>query len=690
MASLQTLRNKGGVIVAIVIGIALLAFVLGDMLTSGSTLLGNAQNTVGEINGTKISAQEYSNQINMLTEVQRISTGNQSQTEEQSNIIRNQAWELMVRQYGFAPEVAKIGISVSEKELQSLMGGKNPSPIIVQMFGDRQTGQFDPEYLRSFLANMDQDQTGELQMFWNYLQGEVIDQSLLYKYKALIDKGTYVTSFEAGKITALDQSKYSVRFVASQYLTIPDSTIKVTDAQAREYYAAHKNLYRNTQEGRTIEYAAFEALPSEKDYADASNYMNQLAEDLKATPNVQQFVGLSSQTPVDNRYYKPEELTGEIGEFVKTATPEQVYGPTLSGDKYTLARISDTRMVPDSIDFSHIILMPTARKTADSLMIELAKPKADFAAAAAQFSADPTGAQTGGRIGMIDPQTIDPIFSEKLINGKKDQVVMVETPQSLHIMKINNVVGDSKKIQLGTINYTVEPSEATRNETYAKANSFYTATGGKYNNYLAVSKDQAIATRVATLTPNDPSVQGLPQSRELVRWAFNAAQEDVSKVLDFGDSFIIAVLGRITDAGIAPFDQVKDQVIRSVIQEQKAKMMVEKMAGATSVDALSTQLSLPVIEGNDMTFNSFIVPEVGLDPAFMGGLCGMNPASISKPIVGALAVYAAQISGTTDSPQSVDVIRYRLEAEAEQSAFMTAYQAFIDICKIKDTRYKFY
>lgn len=685
MASLQTLRNKGGVIVAVVIGFALLAFVLGDLLSSGSQLFGASQNNVGEIDGTKISYQEYSNQLNYLTEIQKISGGDQATTEEQNEALRTQTWEQLIRQYAFKPSLEKVGIIVPQEELVQLISGSQPSPIIMQMFANPQTGQFDAEYLRSFVANISQDKTGRLQMFWTYLGQEVADQGQLLKFKTLVDKSAYVTTFEAKKLAALEGNAYSVRFVAERYENVSDSTVKVSESEAKAFYEKNQKMFA-AGTSRTIDYVVFQALPSENDYASADRYIKQLVEEFTQSSNVMQFASLNSQNPLDTRYYKDGELTGELGTFAFTATTDQIYGPQLSADQYTVARISDVKVLPDSVNFSHIAFMPTQKATADSLATELRK-SGDFAAAAAQYSQDTQSAANGGLMGTIDPQTMPEVFSTPLMKSKKGEIVVVETPQSIHVIKINDVKGESKKVQLATIKYTVEPSEVTRNLAYSKANEFSGAAAGKFE---SVVSEKALAKRSAVVGSNDRNIQGLPQSRELARWAYTGSPKDVSKVMEFGDNFVVATITNVTEEGTAPFADVRSYIESQLREEKKGEMLAAKMAGATSVDELASKLSLNVIEATDVNFSTYIAPEVGLDPAFAGGICGMDNSKLSKPIIGRMAVYAAQIMGVVDTPISIEVGKARIAAENQQRAFMSAYEAFMKMSNIKDLRYRFY
>lgn len=687
MASLQTLRNKGGIIVAVIIGLALLAFVLGDMLTSGSTLFGSSNNNVGQIDNHDVTAIEYGAQINYLTEVQKISTGSETISEEQSQAIQTQAWEQLVRKYAVEPTLAQAGLLVPEAEMAELLSGRYVSPIVQQIFANPQTGYFDPQYLHQFVASLDQDPSGRMQLFWQYIQSEVAAQSLMMKYKTLVDQAIYVTSAEAEVMARVESNTYDVRFAAATYASIADSTITVENAQAKAWYEKNKARFER-ETSRTIDYVVFNALPSDSDYAAAARYVNDLAEELRTTSNVKQFATLNSQQPFDSRYYKAGELTGELGTFAFAATTDAIYGPVLEGDQYTLARVSDVKVLPDSVSISHIVV--NNKTTADSLAQALnPKDVAAWAEAAATYSLDQQTASKAGLIGMLDLQTLGTEFAAPLLDASAGSIVVVASPQgAFHVIKINERKGEDKKVQLGVIRYSVEASKETRGATFAKATEFERATAKE--GFSAAAKTAVLNKQNARLGANDRSVQGIAGSRELVRWAYNGAVGDQSTILEFGDQFVLASLTTVDEKGIAPFEAVKADVEAAVRREKKGAMLAEKLAGVTSIEEAGAKLGSTVIEGTGIDFNTFIVPEVGYDAGFAGGVCGAGKLGLTKPIVGVTGVYLAEVIHITDNPIQPGVEREKISAEREQSTFMAVYQTLMEKSKIVDQRYKFY
>ncbi len=685
MASLQTLRNKGGVIVAVVIGLALLSFILGDMLSSGSTLFGSS-NDVGKINGTTITAEQYNQQINTLSEVVKVTTGSETISEEQSEVIQQQAWEQLITQYAVAPELNEIGLSVGVDEMAELITGRYVSPSVQQLFTDPQTGLFEPALVRQFVQNISADPTGRLQLFWDNLQSDIASQTQLMKYKTLIDKGAYVTSQQADFLADMESSSVNISFVAQKMSAVADSTIEVSNSEIKKYYEANKEAF-NRNAARSIEYVVFEALPSVEDYKEAEKYISKLKEEFEGATNVEQFVSLNSFSPFDTRYYKEGELEAGLNEFAFSASSNDIYAPEMASDEFVLARISDVKELPDSLNFSHILFAPNQKATADSLLNAIKSGSTTFAAAAAEFSMDSQTASLEGSYGTIDPQMLPAELSKEVLAMNSGELKLIELPNSIHITKVSGIKGIGKKVQLGTIKYKVEPSEATRAIAFNRAANF--ANGAPKTGFNKLAQDSLLSKRVVTLTANQRELQGYENSREVVRWAFNNEMGASSEVMEFGDSFLVLSLATIQEEGIAPYEAAAAQIKLILMNEKKGEMLAKNMAGK-SVDALATELGVTPTVGSDITFTTYIAPEVGFDPAFAGGVVGLAQSTSPKPIVGLAAVYVAKVDDVASNPVSSSMIKERLLAEIEQGAFYGAYQTLIKNSSITDTRYKFF
>ena len=95
MATLQKIRNHG-VALIVIVGLAMLAFILGDFLNSGSSFFNRSREYVGEIEGHKVHYTEYEAAKDQLTEVYKIESGRTDLDEDLSAQIRNQVWQMML------------------------------------------------------------------------------------------------------------------------------------------------------------------------------------------------------------------------------------------------------------------------------------------------------------------------------------------------------------------------------------------------------------------------------------------------------------------------------------------------------------------------------------------------------------------------------------------------------------------
>ncbi|MFQ8804782.1 MAG: SurA N-terminal domain-containing protein [Alistipes indistinctus] len=249
MATLNTLRTRGGVIVSIVIGIALLAFLLGDLSSAGNMM--NARKMrVGEIDGNKIGYLEYTEQVDYLTGIQQTMTGKDALSSEEQMQVQNFAWDNLLNKYVLAPGFEDAGILVSENEQVDMVDGNYISPVITGTFVNPNTGVYDPAMLRNFVSNMDQDPTGKAGMIWNYMKNQMVKQRLFTKYVGLVSKGIYVTDLEVEQGVNNANSLSNIAYILKEYSQIPDSTVTVPESDVRKYYKEHERMFRQSASAR--------------------------------------------------------------------------------------------------------------------------------------------------------------------------------------------------------------------------------------------------------------------------------------------------------------------------------------------------------------------------------------------------------------------------------------------------------
>ena len=276
MATLQNIRNKGPLLV-IVVGVALLAFVLGDLFSSGSLLVGKARDRAFVVNGEVITTQEYSSKITEFEEFQKMISGQSSLDENISLQIREAVYQQMVRDRLLEDQASDLGLVVTKEEINDLVHGQSISPILQQLpfFLDPQTGVFSRTALVEFLnvintpsANpQEQVLVDQYKSMWLFIENMVKTQRLEEKYISLLTNSVIVNDIEAKKTFDLSQQNADVEFVMKSYFTVPDSTVTATDKEIRDFYNKNKKSFKLEAPLVKISYFTKEILPSDEDFA---------------------------------------------------------------------------------------------------------------------------------------------------------------------------------------------------------------------------------------------------------------------------------------------------------------------------------------------------------------------------------------------------------------------------------------
>ena len=696
MATLQKLRNKGGVLIATVIGLSLVAFILSDMLNSGSTLFNQSQNEVGEIAGETITYPEYIALVTKIEENQKANSGQASLPEAQMEQVREYAWRMLVEKNTVDKEIEKIGVSVGTDELFDLIQGNNPSPLIRQYFTNPQTGVFDRNAVLNFIKGMDNNP--EQRVAWLSLEQEIKKAKLKEKYETLIGKGLYITSLQAKDVTEAMSTKVSFSYVGKAYNAIADTSVTVTDKELKNYYNEHEKNFEQVA-SRDIDYLVFQILPSKEDFAKSEETINKLAAEFKVAEDAKQFAQLNSKSSEAN-YLKKSELPEAVGNFAFSATKADMLGPIFENNTYKLYRIADTKMSPDSVKARHILVqgqsIEASKKLADSIAT-LVRKGGNFAELANEYSADKGSAAQGGDLGWFREGMMVKPFNDACFNGNKGEIVTVESQFGVHIIQVLDKSAEVKKVQLATIEVEVTPSNQTYQSIYTEASKFIAENNTfekfeKASNTPKFSQNKRVANN---LKEADKTIAGLERPREVIRWAFGAEKGDVSSVFELNGQFVVATLTGVKEEGIAPFESVKSDIEFIVKKEKKgeilAKQLADAISGATTIEAIAAKTGLQQMEADNISFSSFVVPGAGIEPKLIAASTATAKDVISKPVIGMNAVYLFKVKDITkDSTLNMADNQKRLIEMYGNFAPRAAQQALEDAAQIKDKRSKFF
>jgi peptidyl-prolyl cis-trans isomerase D len=691
--------------IAIVIGLALGAFILGDMLNSGSNLMKPSQMEIAEIDGESVQYPEFQKKVEELSEIYKM---NSQQTQIDENTweqIREQVWQGYLQKNILGKATENLGITVGVDELFDLVQGANPHPIIQQLFRNPQTGAVDKSTIIQFLKSLETNATPEQKAYWLYIEDQIKQDKLRSKYSTLVSKGLYVTSDEAKKSLEAKNKNANFQYVVLNYSSIADASVTLSDSELKEYYNKHKDQYKQDKT-RKIEYITFEVLPSTADNAATQKWITDSKQEFATVTDNAQYISVNSDTPFDPSYFKKEELPAAMAEWAFSAQPGDFYGPYFENNEYKLAKLDQFKMLPDSVQASHILINPQtigsvekAQALVDSLKrnIELG---GNFAEAAMKYSEDPGSKLKGGDLGWFKRKQMVPEFEEAAFSGDVNKLYVVVTRFGLHLIKPTKKGKETNQVRIAVLSRKVEPSTETYQKVYSEASKFASENQSAEAFNKAVL-DQKIDKKIATVKENDREVVGLEQSRSLVRAAFQAdngsilANNEGSPIFEYGNKFVIGLLTGATEEGASTFEEAKAQVELAVRKEKKAQMLAEKLQGAasgqTDLASVASKLSAEVKEASGVNFTTFSIPAAGFEPAVIGTVCTLPEGKISAPIEGNNGVYLTKVNSfVTSADTDLKGEKTRLAQSLGYRAGAQVFESLKKLTDIEDKRSKFY
>lgn len=703
MATLQTIRNRGGLLVSIVIGLALVAFIVGDALSSGSRFFSSSRNEVGEIAGESVSIMDYQNKISKNEEMIKMMNGTSALNDEQQTMLRENTWQQMVMDIVMNKEYEELGIDVSGDELYDMLLGENMNPAIRQMFGNA-----DPSQIRAYIKSlMDLPASNPQKAYWLNLEEQIATSRKQSKYNDLIAKALYTTDAQAEDLAVSSAEKADISYVVKTYASIEDSTIHISNDEIKSYYETHKKLFEQP-EARKIVYVNFDVEPSGADFTETEKWVEKLIPEFAETENAQEFVDLSSDQKFDASYYKKSEIINDsLADFLFNSK-NNVFGPYIENNSYRISRVADRRMLPDSVRARHILIAPQnnnyaqAKAVADSLAGLLTKG-ADFETLARQFSADQNSAVNGGDLGWFGPRMMVQPFSDTAFFAKTKEIKVVLTQYGAHVIQVTDRAKPVEKIQIATIEKEIIPSQATINKIYNQARAFAVGVNNQADFDKKISENN-LSKRIATLNKNDKNIAGMENARELVRQTYLSKSpgavilnNEGANIFDSGNKFTIAVLTDVQEEGFAPVNTVAATIKRELIRKKKAEMLEKELQssieGSESLLSVAQKAGLEVKEAADISFNSFQIPGAGIEPKVIASATLLEQGKISKPIAGNQGVYVIMVNNKTVeeiTPELMAQTKEGIEQSNKYRANYQAVQALLKNAEIKDTRYKFY
>lgn len=646
MAVLEKIRSKGVLLIGAV-GLALLAFIVGDFLNSGSSYFNKSKETVAKIVGEDINIKDYTASIDQMTEVYKIETGKSELNEEMMTQLRTSVWESMVNEKILNAEAKKLGLAVSKEELSDRCIGNNIHPLIQQRrtFAG-ENGQFSRPLLVQFLNSLEQapaneemkQQLAKAKSYWMFWEKTVKNSILQEKYTALISKAVVANSLDAKMSYQDRKTSVDVAYVVQPYYTVSDSAVSVSKSEIKDRYNKQKEQYKQDA-NCSVNYVAFEIKPLKEDYKEAEAWINKLSAEFKTTDDVVGLVNSNSDVMYNGQNYSVATVPANLKTFAFSGKTGDIVGPMFANETYTMARIMQSGiMQSDSVKLRHIFLVEKDAAKADSLVAAI-RAGGDFAAMARQYSAVKQTAANGGEIGWIQEGVpgMDKEMSAAAFSKATNEVFTLKNPQGVQIMQVMEKTPARSKVKLAILERKVVASSKSQSRIYNDAKQFAVdLTADKFD---AKAKEKGYIVHPANefLKVSD-KISDIAQSRKVVQWAFKGDKGDVSDVFECGSTLVVATITDVNEKGYRSIEKLNEQLKAEIIKDKKAELMIKN---------LTAQLAkTPTLEGLAGSMGDSLKVATGVNfAAYQFGLAGMEPAVIGKSSVIALNKVSAPIKG---------------------------------------------
>lgn len=716
MAALGTIRKRGVILVCI-ISFGLFAFIAEEAFRSCDSAKNNERQQIGEVFGEKISVQEFQKLVDEYTEVIKMQQGQDNLPEEQMNQVKDMVWNSYIQNKIVAHEAEKLGLTVTDAELQDILK-TGTSPMLAQTpFVNQQTGRFDVSALQKFLADYKAqkanpsanaqmiDQYTKIYNYWSFIEKTLRQQTLAQKYQSLLAHCFLSNPVEAKMAFKEENEESKIQLAAFPYSDIQDDKVKVVESDLKAKYDEMKARFKQPVESRDIKFVDIQVEASQADRAalnkEFAGYHTQLAaaadptEVVRKSASTVAYLGI----PVGKDAF-PSDIAATLDSMAVGATT--AVKANKADNTLNIVKLVNKQQLPDSIQYRVIQVaaasVAEAKTKADSIQGAISGG-ADFEAIAKKYG------QTGEKAWMTTrqyefAQSMDK-DNKAFINALNTQAVnatsQLQLGQGYVILQVCDRKAMIEKYTAAVIKKNVDFSQDTYRTAYNKFSSFVSANQTADEIVKNAAKSGYKVQDLKDITTATHYVANIHSTREALKWIFEAKEGSVSPMYECGnnDHLLVVVLDKINRIGFRGLDdpQVKEMVKAEVIKDKKAEMIEAKLNGVKNIAAAKSK-GAKVSEVNQITFAApvFVASAGASEPALSGAVSATKKGVFSAhPVKGNAGVYLFLVTNKSNRPVKFD--EKALEQKCRQKSMQYAGNFMNELylnANVVDNRYLFF
>lgn len=713
MAALGKIRKRGMILISI-IGLGLFAFIAEEGFRSCEASRNDQRQQVGKVLGEKVNVQDFQKLIDEYTEVIKMQQGVDNLNEMQMNQVKDMVWQTYIQTKVVEDEAKKIGLTVTDAELQNILA-EGTNPMLMQTpFVNRQTGRFDVNSLKKFIADYKTQQTANPQMaaqyqtlykYWTFIERTLRQQILAQKYQSLLAGCILSNPVEAKLSYKEENEESSIQLATFAYSTIDDSKIKVQDADLKAKYDELKERFKQNVESRDIKYVTVRVEPSPADRAELQQSFKKYTTDLAAASEPANVVRKSTSLvnylgiPVAKSAYP-----NDIADKLDSMAVGQTYGPfeTKMDNSMNVVKLISKQLLPDSVQYRQIQVIgktpAEAQKRADSIYTAL------NAGAAFETIAKKYG-QSGEKVWMTTAQyqnapSLDAdtkTYIGTLNNSGVNELKNIKIGQGNLIVQVVDRRAMINKYTAAVIKKSIDFSKDTYSKAYNKFSSFVSANQTPESIQKNAKSSGYTVQDAKDITTSTHTLVGINATREAMKWLFDAKEGEISPMYECGnnDQLLLVVLDKIHPKGYRSYDdpQVKEFLKAEVLRDKKAEQLMAKAKDVKNIASAQAK-GAKVDAVNQITFAApvFVMSVGASEPALSGAVAATAKGKFSsRPVKGNAGVYVFEVTGRTMRPGKFDAKTE--EQKTRQKALQYAGNFMNELilkANIEDNRYLFF
>lgn len=713
MAALGKIRSKGVILISI-LGFALFAFIAEELFRSCESSRNESRQQVGEVLGDKVNVQDFQKLVDEYTNVIKMTQGRDNLTDDDLNQVKDVVWNTFVQTEIISKEASKLGLQVTDQELQNILNaGTNPM-LLQTPFVNQQTGRFDANLLKKFLAEYKQAQTTNPQMaeqyqgiynFWTFIEKSLRQQVLAQKYQSLL-AGCLISNPVSAKMAYTDENQESnIQLASFAYSSINDNKVKISEADLKAKYEELKPRFKQYEETRSIKYVDYQVLPSASDRAALNKTVAGYVQSLKETADPVEIVRNSGSLVTylgipQTKAAFPTDIAARLDSMAVGSTSAPVENKL--DNTINVVKLISKVQLPDSVQFRAIQVggatPADAAKTADSIFTAL-KSGAEFEAIAKKYG------QTGEKNWITSNQYQNATsmdadtksYIESLNTLPVNEIKNLKLTQGNLILQITDRKAMTDKYVAAVIKKPIEFSKNTYSAAFNKFSQFVSESQTLEAMQKNASKYGYKVQERMDIRNSEHYVAGIHGTREALKWIFETDENKVSQLYECGDNdhLLVLVMTKINKKGYRSLDDenVKNYVKQEVLRDKKAEMLMAKVKGVNSISAAKAK-GAQVSAVNQVTFAAPVfVQSTGMsEPALSGAVAATAKGKFSSAAVkGNGGVYLFQVLEKKMRPVKFNAKEYEQRQRQKMMQYAGNFMQELYInANVKDNRYLFF